>query len=174
MPDATCSVDGCNQSRYCRGWCRLHYFRWWRHGDPLAYHRKPGTCSVDGCEKRPRGKGLCGMHLGRFIRNGDPLIVTRISGDPEANFWLKVQKTPTCWLWTGHINDSGYGDMRINGRLVRAHRFAYELLVGPIPDGLVLDHVYARGCRNRNCVNPAHLEPVTLAENTRRGREAPT
>jgi hypothetical protein len=53
--------------------------------------------------------------------------------------------------------------------IIRAHRFAYELLVGPIPEGLVIDHL----CRNRRCVNPAHLEPVTAEENWRRG-DAPS
>jgi len=72
-----------------------------------------------------------------------------------------------CWEWTRSINVDGYGDIRAGGGQHRryAHRFAYELLVGPIPDGLELDHL----CRNRCCCNPAHLEPVTHAENMRRG-----
>lgn len=65
-----------------------------------------------------------------------------------------------CWLWTG-ATTVGYGRFRGSG----VHRMAYEELVGPIPDGLVMDHL----CRVRHCVNPAHLEPVTLAENVRRG-----
>ena len=80
----------------------------------------------------------------------------------DEAFWGRVNKTETCWLWTGTINDQGYG---ISRRHFRAHRIAYELLVGPIPDGLQLDHL----CRVRNCVNPDHLEPVTARTNTRRG-----
>lgn len=90
--------------------------------------------------------------------------------DPLARFWKYVNKTDTCWLWTGHLDREGYGKFRGASERVRAHKFAYESLVGPVPDGLVLDHVVARGCTNRHCVNPAHLEPVTCGENIRRGR----
>lgn len=69
-----------------------------------------------------------------------------------------------CWRWTGALYENGYGAFWLNGRNVRAHRFAYELLVGPIPEGLDLDHL----CRNRPCVNPTHLEPVTRQTNLRR------
>lgn len=70
-----------------------------------------------------------------------------------------------CWEWTAYIGQDGYGRIHangLNGRL--AHRVAYELIEGPIPAGLQLDHL----CRNRRCVNPAHLEPVTCGENLRR------
>ncbi len=71
-----------------------------------------------------------------------------------------------CWLWTGGVKSDGYGSARTYGarRSVLAHRFMYELLVGPIPDGLELDHV----CRVRSCVNPDHLDIVTHAENIAR------
>ena len=74
-------------------------------------------------------------------------------------FWAQVQPTGFCWLWTGRTHD-GYG--RYSGG--SSHRIAYELLVGPIPDGLELDHL----CRVTQCVNPDHLEPVTREENIRR------
>jgi len=70
-----------------------------------------------------------------------------------------------CWLWLGSVNGKGYGRLYSNGKLVLAHRFSYELHVGPIPTGLVMDHL----CRNSYCVNPAHLEPVTQRENVLRG-----
>jgi hypothetical protein len=98
---------------------------------------------------------------------------------PEAErFWRHVVKTDTCWLWTGSADRHGYGRFTLNDhrnikqRTKLAHRYAYEELIGPIPEGLVLDHVKARGCANPSCVNPAHLEPVTQRENTLRGKAA--
>lgn len=85
---------------------------------------------------------------------------------PDVRFWRYVNKTDTCWLWTGSAS-RGYGAFTVSvGRTgVSAYRYAYELLVGPIPNGLELDHL----CRVRQCVNPAHLEPVTHRENLMRG-----
>lgn len=84
-------------------------------------------------------------------------------------FWAKVDKTGDCWLWTAGRNRQGYGEFATrqtdNPKTRVAHRIAYELVVGPIPEGLVLDHL----CRNPPCVNPAHVEPVTVGENTMRG-----
>lgn len=91
---------------------------------------------------------------------------------PSLLFWDKVANIcagpDDCWEWDGARNRHGYGvfSNRTLGRTFAAHRFAYEDRVGPIPDGLQLDHL----CRNPPCVNPAHLEPVTGIENLRRGR----
>lgn len=70
-----------------------------------------------------------------------------------------------CWEWQGELNRNGYGRVWVNGRRLMAHRVAYQLLVGEIPEGLVLDHL----CKVRRCCNPDHLEPVTVRENTLRG-----
>jgi hypothetical protein len=72
-----------------------------------------------------------------------------------------------CWLWHP-VRKDGYTLAYWKGKRPLGHRLVWELLVGPIPEGLHLDHVAARGCTNKNCVNPAHLEPVTPLVNTRR------
>ena len=80
-----------------------------------------------------------------------------------------VVKTESCWLWTGK-KDYGYGRVGMNGVSYRAHRLIYETIKGPIPEGMVIDHL----CRNHSCVNPDHLEPVTARENCVRGISPPS
>jgi hypothetical protein len=137
--------------------------------------RTQSTCSVPGCERRVVARGWCSMHYQRMKRHGS-------THDPrptaEGRFWSKVNKNgpvsdyrPTlgpCWLWTGARSGAGYGHRRVGGHYVDTHRFAYELLIGPIPAGLELDHL----CRIRLCVNINHLEPVTRQVNIQRGISA--
>ena len=83
-------------------------------------------------------------------------------------FWDKIELSDhnddQCWYWTSSINKKGYGNMWKDGTSQIVHRISYELFRGKIPKGLQIDHL----CRNRSCVNPQHLEPVTLTENIRR------
>lgn len=86
--------------------------------------------------------------------------------DLSARFWAKVDKTSTCWNWTASLRskNSPYGNFKVLGKTKLAHRISYELLVGTIPEGLTIDHT----CKNTKCVNPSHMELVTLSENVRR------
>jgi hypothetical protein len=77
----------------------------------------------------------------------------------------KIDASGVCWEWTASRNAGGYGQFRVARSMRGAHRVAYTLLVGPVPAGLDLDHL----CRNRACVNPDHLQPVTRQTNIRRG-----
>lgn len=81
----------------------------------------------------------------------------------SQRFWVKVNKTDTCWLWTGYIKSNGYATFYPGGgrHVDNVHRFALEVTHGPIADGLEVDHL----CRVRHCVNPSHLEVVTRREN---------
>lgn len=92
-------------------------------------------------------------------------------GTPRERFLAKIEvQADGCWIWTASLDTHGYGQFYDGKKLRKAYRVAYELYVGPVPEGLQLDHL----CRVRRCVNPSHLEPVTQAENLRRGALART
>lgn len=118
-------------------------------------------CHIEGCENDNRSRGLCMHHRRREDRYGDALYEPTILD----RFFAKVDAEGDCWEWTANKDKDGYGKFRDGDKHYRAHRFVYEQMVGPIPDGLVIDHL----CKNTSCVNPDHIEPVTWAENLHRG-----
>ena len=124
-------------------------------------------CSIDGCGERVEAWGWCPKHYARWRRHGDPLI-TNGRGLPVLDRVFLQVEFGDCWEWLGRLSPSGYGvtSERRDGKTagVFTHRVVYEHLVGPIPDGLQIDHL----CRNTRCCNPEHLEPVTAHENVRR------
>lgn len=135
-------------------------------------------CTFEGCEKRVSARGLCSGHY-RQMSKGQPLSALEHRHPrgmpPEEKFWLFVDKeTPSgCWVWRGGINEKGYGKFNVaTAKTVRAHRFAWELLRGSIPDGYVVDHDNPDfGCHNPACCNPDHLQLVTNMVNIQRRRK---
>ena len=120
-------------------------------------HAGGGTCSIEGCAAALEGRGWCRTHYKRWWKYGDPLMVKRIRGDDLARLMSHIRVDPSgCWIWTGSLNDGGYGQTSWRGRMTRAHRVSYALLKGPLVEGLEIDHL----CRVISCVNPAHLEQV--------------
>lgn len=121
-------------------------------------------CSLDGCEKRHYARGWCDMHYRRWRAHGDPLVMLTYYGDPEAAFLARTEPIvgePAHIIWTGMLNRDGYGSLSVNGRMVLAHRYAWEREHGPIPDAMEVDHM----CFERACVNPQHLRLATRAQN---------
>lgn len=122
-------------------------------------------CVIDDCGARHYSLGYCIRHYLRWKKHGS-------TADPRPTLSERLAQYEEdengCWIWWGKPDAGGYGRLSINHRDAYAHRASYEHHVGPIPDGLTIDHL----CRNRKCINPAHLEPVTLSENSRRANVA--
>lgn len=119
---------------------------------------KTCECGCGGTPVKPESRFLRGHQHGQLRER----LFSRLVIDPSG-----------CLLWTGCRDNWGYGRIRTGGRRQQeVHRVMWELLEGPVPDGLMLDHVKARGCVNRHCASIAHLEPVTPAENNRRSSSA--
>ena len=129
------------------------------------------SCTLGGCESKTIARGWCSMHYNRWKTHGDPAVTLYIRGNNEARFWEKVNqdgRAPSnapnlggCWEWTASKHEDGYGEFQLKGKVRKAHRVAYELTHGGIPEGKDIDH----RCRNRGCVRPDHLRLVTNKQN---------
>lgn len=170
MPDRTCSIEGCQRRVQARGWCNTHYQQRRERGEFEArpFYRPDAVCSVSGCRRKPCALGMCWPHRKRLLDTGS--VEPRPRPSWQSQFWDRVHPEPNtgCWLWGGTTAEArgGYGIFAVeHDGTHRAHIIAYELEVGPVPTGLVLDHL----CRVTCCVNPDHLEPVTHGVNVLRG-----
>lgn len=170
MTKRTCSAPGCERVHYGKGYCSLHFQRVRRGGGVQAekparrsYKQDRPKCCIEGCDRLANTLERCRKHYYELRRKQTPGYIA--TADHVARFWVKLAPLEDCWMWQGDFDGHGYGRHRVAGRGIAAHRYAYELLRAPIPEGLVIDHL----CRRPKCVNPWHLEPVTFIENVRRG-----
>ena len=122
-------------------------------------------CSVEGCVGKPTARGWCGKHYARWRIHGDPLVrlvPTRdMTPEERLRFYGWTVTESGCWEFSGSRGRHGYGQLRIDGHKVGAHRVAYEAWVEPVPEGLHVLH----SCNNRACINPAHLRVGNHVEN---------
>lgn len=123
------------------------------------------TCSIDDCEREHYARGWCRMHYRRWKAHGNPLGGNERYATPEEAFLARTEPIvgdPGCIIWTGGTISGGYGSHRVDGRMVLAHRYAWEREHGPIPEGMEVDHI----CWERSCVNPEHLRLATRSQNS--------
>lgn len=164
MPNGKCSALNCEKvGRLRRGMCGAHYEKARRNG---AYTEV--ICKMDGCADKGTYRAYCHKHY-QQVRLNDPESLPPVT--LEDRFWPHVDKSDSCWTWTGaHDGGAPYGRIKDGGKLVRAHRVSFEIHNGPIPEGVVVDHI----CHNTLCVNPDHLRLGTTQWNAehRKGANA--
>ena len=123
------------------------------------------ACSIEGCGRPRLARGWCSKHYNRWHRTGDPLDWGKRAPTPSESLQKRgvLDERTGCVNWTGGLHKDGYGAIADgNGSSLLAHRFAWEQAMGPVPEGLVVDH----RCRNRACVRVDHLRTVTQAVNS--------
>src|SRR5690625_3504708 len=132
-PTRKCSIEGCDRPTRSSGWCGAHYARYRRHGDPLSggpTRQTPppdGKCEIPGCDRDYYGGGMCTAHYRRNKRHGDPLKGgSHIYATPEDAFEARTEWRGDCLIWTGSANAAGYGRIGFEGKVMLAHRYAWQ------------------------------------------------
>lgn len=121
-----------------------------------------GECSVAGCDRPVKATKLCWPHYMRKRRRGHETEGPTLNyTDHEGAFAARRKRDGDCIVWTGALSTDGYGHLKVQGRDVKVHRYAWERKNGPIPDGLLIDHM----CWNRACVNVEHLRLANRTQN---------
>ena len=129
----------------------------------MTEHNKR-LCSIVGCDKTYLARGWCAKHYTRWLNHGDPEFVTFvITETPEEAFALRTEWQGDCLIWTGTKTKEGYGRIHVNGKSQLVHRYAWERVNGPIPEGMFIDH---KDHCDEACVNVDHLRLATNAQNS--------
>lgn len=154
-----CSVDDCDRLKFAKGFCRLHYQRFWKHGKTELIKN---ICSVKGCERKYLAKGYCPIHYERVKKNGD----TRRTIDGSLSLYDKIIENSSkqkndCIIYNGTKNIDGYGQIRYRNKFYRVHRVIFEHHNGSIPKGKIIRHK----CDNPPCINIDHLLIGTQLDN---------
>ena len=158
-----CFLSRCESPARTRGLCSKHYQRLRVNGATELRPRVVRFCSVDGCDSKMYALDFCNKHWQRFKKHGDPLGGGRRYDTPEEAIKAQAKKVSNCLLWTGYVNDDGYGVFSARKKRTSVHRFVWEKKRGTIPEGMEIDHI----CLQRNCINLEHLRLASNAENKR-------
>lgn len=166
----TCSIPDCNSPNDRRGWCAKHYTRWYRHGDPLAFHgTTPQKCAVLSCNNRSRVRGWCRKHHARWKTHGNPAYSpARDHGMSKAEVMAyelsRAIPDNGCLITKAALTGAGYGAVTLRGQLVALHRLSLETRLGrSLQKGEQANHT----CHRRACINPDHLYAGTQQDNIR-------
>lgn len=162
-----CIVTACPLTVVSNDYCEFHYMQSFRGQQITPYTGPVNVCTGPECNRKFAygDPGLCRAHK-RQAKRGLPLtkLPVRMYAPAEDRLHAKsrLDMESECIIFTGAIRSDGYGEIKVDGKVLRAHRAAYELKNGPIPEGLSIHHT----CANRTCINPDHLQAVTERDNT--------
>ena len=149
----TCKIDACDKRHFGKGLCQMHYTRLIRYGDVSRQRKPKAECSVALCCDTAKSKGFCRKHYQRIYKHGSVDLKTRQPAIERYTLVPSNLESP-CHVFDGAKNVGGYGQAVHMGELRMAHRVAYEIANGPIPEGMLVLHLCKQ---SRACINPEHL-----------------